>query len=94
MATFVVRTSFLAPLVSSQRACRPRRRPEPNGRVHFLSASPHSPEERPQRAHRRELTPASSCALLAASQPTKLHPQLCREPLFTSHPLARRETHR
>jgi len=60
----------------------------------FALPRPLSPETRPQRAHLRELPPASLCALLAASQSTKLRPQLHREPLSTLHPLTRRETHR
>ena len=68
--------------------------PRASGRVHFALPRPLLPEPRPQRALRRELTPASSCALLSASPSTKLHPKLRREPLSKLHPLTRRETHR
>jgi hypothetical protein len=43
---------------------------------------------------RRELTPASSRAFLAAPLLTKLHPKLRREPLSILHPSSRREIHR
>jgi len=72
----------------------PRRRPGRSGRVHSLLPLTLSPEKRPQRAHRRELTPVSSNALLAALLPTKTSPHLRRNPLSILHPQTRRETHR
>ena len=73
-------------------ACSPRRRPGRSGRVHFLSPLSHAPEALPQRSRRRELTPASSSALLAASLPTKTRPQLRRDLLSNLHLQTRRET--
>ena len=74
------------------RACPPRRHPGRSGRIHSSLPRPLSPETRPQWAHRRELTPASSYALLAALLSTKPRPQLLHEPLSTLHPLTRHET--
>jgi len=70
----------------------PRRHPRAPGCVHSLPLASLAPKARPQQSCRRELTPASSSVLHAASPPTKDRPKLHCVLLSNFHPQARRET--